>query len=53
MNAGAKRFGLFHHDPWKTDPEIDRMVEHCCKIAKKSGIEMECFAVGSNMSLKV
>ena len=49
IKAGVKRFGLFHHNQWKSDNEIDQMVATCRKIIESKGIEMECFAVGSDM----
>ena len=30
--AGVKRLGLFHHDPERSDKDIDKMVDKCKKI---------------------
>ena len=27
--SGAKRVMLFHHDPWRTDPEVDSILDLC------------------------
>ena len=53
IKAKAKRFGLFHHNQWKSDGEIDQMVSHCREIIKKSGVDMECFAVGTDMTVTI
>lgn len=50
IKAEVKRFGLFHHNQWKSDDQIDRMVGCCRDIIKKNGVDMECFAVGSDMT---
>jgi ribonuclease BN (tRNA processing enzyme) len=53
IKAEVKRFGLFHHNQWKNDGQIDRMVGHCRDIIHQSGIDMECFAVGSDMVIEL
>lgn len=49
IQAGVKRFGLFHLDPGRTDSEADRIVEHCNRIASEQGADLECFTVGMDM----
>jgi phosphoribosyl 1,2-cyclic phosphodiesterase len=45
MEAGAKRFGLFHHNQDRTDTEQDRIVEDCRRIAEKETTKITCFAL--------
>lgn len=45
LEAGVKRFGLFHHNQDRPDPEIDAMVEHCRSIVRDRGSSLECFGV--------
>lgn len=44
LAAGAKRLGLFHHDPERTDDDLDRQTEMCREHIQKSGSAMDCFA---------
>lgn len=53
LEAGVKRFGLFHHNQDRTDEQIDRMVLDCKKIIKEKGSNMECFAVAKDMEITV
>lgn len=53
LEAGVKRFGLFHHNQERTDEQIDRMVEDCRRIIKERGLNMECFAVAKDMEIEV
>ncbi|MFH2011435.1 MAG: MBL fold metallo-hydrolase [Pseudomonadota bacterium] len=49
MEAGVKRLGLFHHDPDRSDEEIDRQVDWCREYILKSGSALECFACAEGM----
>ena len=53
MEAGVKRLGLFHHDPNRSDEEIDRQVDWCREYTLKTGSPLECFACSEGMDLKV
>jgi phosphoribosyl 1,2-cyclic phosphodiesterase len=53
MDAGVKRLGLFHHDPDRSDEEIDRQLDWCREYILKSGGLLECFACAEGMELKV
>lgn len=53
LEAGAKRFGLFHHNQERTDEQIDRMVLDSKRIIKEKGSDMECFAVAKDMEITV
>jgi len=53
MEAGVRCLGLFHHDPDRSDEEIDRQVDRCREYILKSGSPLECFACHQGMDLKV
>lgn len=42
--AGAKRLALFHHDPLRDDPAVDRLVESCRQRAAAASGGLEVFA---------
>jgi len=44
MEAGVKRFGLFHHNQERSDAELDRMVDDCNRIVKDAQKQIQCFA---------
>ena len=50
IEAGVKSLGLFHHDPERSDSEIDKMVISCKKKVPKS---IRVFAVKENLSIKL
>lgn len=50
LEAGAKRFGLFHLNSERTDADMDRIVNHCRDIIEERGEKMDCFAVGMDMT---
>ena len=43
--AGAKQFGLFHHNQDTTDEKLDEIVVHCRNIVKEQKLAVKCFAV--------
>jgi phosphoribosyl 1,2-cyclic phosphodiesterase len=45
LDAGAKRFGIFHHNVEHSDDDIDLMVEECRATVRDEGKSLECFAV--------
>jgi phosphoribosyl 1,2-cyclic phosphodiesterase len=49
LDARVRRLGLFHHDPERTDSDLDWMVEDCRKMA--AGKPVECFAVRQGMEI--
>jgi phosphoribosyl 1,2-cyclic phosphodiesterase len=53
LEAGVKRLGLVHHDPDRTDDEIDQQIEICRTYIKEKGSSMECFACAEGMELTV
>ena len=53
MEAGVKSLGLFHHDPDRSDDDIDRQVDWCREYILKFGSPLECFACSEGMDLNV
>ncbi|NCQ18094.1 MAG: MBL fold metallo-hydrolase [Ignavibacteria bacterium CG_4_8_14_3_um_filter_37_9] len=53
IDAGVKRLGLFHHDPDRTDDQLDQQMEWCVKYIKEKGSPLDCFACAEGMSLIV
>ncbi len=53
IDADVKRLGLFHHDPDRTDNEIDRQVDWCREYISNKGSSLECFACAEGMNLIV
>jgi len=49
IDADVKSLGLFHHDPDRSDDEIDQQVGACRKMIGQSGAKIDCFAVTENM----
>lgn len=45
IDARVKKLGLFHHDPDRTDTEIDLIVAELQQSAREQGSELEVFAV--------
>lgn len=53
IDSGVKSFGLFHHDPSRSDDMIDGLVEECSGLIRKSGLAIECFGARDGMKLVV
>lgn len=53
IDAGVKQFGLFHHDPDRTDEDMDRCVEMCRAKIARAGAKIDCFGCmeGAEVSL--
>ncbi|RJP94764.1 MAG: MBL fold metallo-hydrolase [Desulfobacteraceae bacterium] len=51
--ARVERLGLFHHNRERTDAQIDQIESHCRRIIEESGGELDCFAVGRDMTFEV
>ena len=49
IDAGVGRLGLFHHNPDRTDDDLDRQVDLCHKHIRRSGSPLECFACAEGM----
>jgi len=44
LDAGVRRFGIWHHNMQREDDEIDRIVEECHARVAAAEAEVECFA---------
>lgn len=53
VEAKVKRLGLFHHDPDRTDDELDRIVLECRGKLKSAGANIDCFAVAEGMEFEL
>lgn len=53
MDAGVRRFGLFHHNQDRTDDALDAMVADCRSRVAQAGANLEVFAMASDMELTV
>ena len=53
LDAGVQRLGLFHHDPDRTDDEIDHLVDWSRDYIKEKRSSLECFACAEGMNLHV
>lgn len=40
LEASVKRLVLFHHDPWRKDPDVDALVERAKEEIDKAGAEI-------------
>jgi phosphoribosyl 1,2-cyclic phosphodiesterase len=49
IESGVKRLGLIHHDPNRTDDDLDVQVAFCRDRIRKLGNPVECFAVPEGM----
>lgn len=53
MESGVKCLGLIHHDPDRTDDELDRQVEFCRERIRLAGSAVECFAAAEGMVVEL
>jgi phosphoribosyl 1,2-cyclic phosphodiesterase len=53
LAAGVKRLGLFHHDPDRSDDDLDKQVGFCRDRIRAAGGQIECFACAEGMTLDV
>ncbi len=53
LEAGVKKFGLFHHNQERTDNELDKIVQDCQSIIKDHSSNLECFALSSGMEFQL
>ena len=53
MEAGVKEFCLFHHDPDRTDDDLDRQVAYCNKLIDKAGSSVRCYAAQEGMRIDI
>jgi len=53
VEAGIGKLVLFHHDPWRTDAAVAKIVERCRSIAAESGSSVQIEAAREGMTLTV
>ncbi len=53
IEAGVKKFGLFHHNQERTDEALDKIVEDCRRIIKKEKSKLKCFAVYEGLEIEL
>lgn len=53
IEAGVKSLGLCHHDPDRSDDDIDKQLNTIQNYILKSGSHLECFACREGMSLEL
>jgi ribonuclease BN (tRNA processing enzyme) len=53
LEAGVKRFGLFHHNQDRPDAEVDAMVEDCRRLAGEKGSPLDCFGVTQESAIEL
>jgi CheY-like chemotaxis protein len=51
--AGVKRLALFHHDPSRTDADLDRLVAACQQRADARGAELAVFAAAEGRGVNL
>ena len=53
IDARVKRFGIFHHDPDRSDEDLDRIVAELQGRAKEKNANVEIFAVYEGMEINL
>ena len=51
VEAGVRTLVLFHHDPDRTDEELDRRVEECEAMAREAGSDLRVVAAAEGLTL--
>ncbi len=53
LSAKVGKLGFFHHDPERTDDEIDKLVERARKKVDNESRQLECFGVEEGQVIKL
>ncbi len=53
IDAGVKRLGLLHHDPERTDDEVDRQLAWCRAYIADRNSTLDCFACAEGTAHEV
>jgi phosphoribosyl 1,2-cyclic phosphodiesterase len=53
LDAGVKKFGLFHHNQDRTDCQIDKIVAECRTVIADNNSAMDCFALTQDTVLEL
>ena len=51
--SNVKSFGMFHHDPDRTDADLDQQVEFCRQRIRAEKSTVHCFAVAEGMEIEL
>ncbi|HHX42013.1 MAG TPA: MBL fold metallo-hydrolase [Armatimonadetes bacterium] len=51
--AGVRRVALFHHDPDRTDAQIEAIIRACHEEMRRQGDRFDCFASAEGMTLAI
>ena len=51
MESRVKRLCLFHHDPDRTDDDLDRQLESCRAFIRERNVPIKCFAAIEGMEI--
>ncbi|MDA8243076.1 MAG: response regulator [Elusimicrobia bacterium] len=49
LESGVKRMAITHHDPYRTDVELDANIEYCRGLIAKGGGSTDCFGAREGM----
>lgn len=52
IEAGVKRLGFIHHDPNRTDDDLDRQGAFCQERIRLAGSPVECLAIAEGMVME-
>ena len=44
---------MFHHDPDRTDDDLDQQVKYCKSLIQKAGSPVKCFAAEEGMEINL
>lgn len=53
LAAGVPRLGLFHLNQDRSDDAVDAMVERCRELVRERGAELEIFAMGAGVEIRL
>jgi len=53
MSSKAKQIGFFHHDPERTDDDIDSLVARARRKIDQESRKLTCFAVEEGQVIKL
>ncbi len=53
LDAGVRRLGLVHHDPDRTDDDIDANERRCKEYLRGKNSDLDCFACAEGMTFEI
>ena len=53
LEAGVSTLVLFHHDPQRTDEELDRLTDECRALVRTRGGTMQVLPAAEGLTLSV